>query len=554
MSPENGVVAGTCRSSMYLWDTKQIPNPDLLYNPPRSVLFDNAIITALHADSDFVIAGDNYGTLTLLSGQGRTIYRLNASEAPAPKALDINSLPFNQLSAIFKEKVNDIVRVSRWVLASFASGRVGLYDIFAPELAAPIAALPVRPPAGAPALAGFSFGVAGQKVYCLAHPPAKDPKTGHLRLSLEAWTPEVAYGSFAECALRRSTWLRPPVPMLAAMVARVARSPALYAQENAWALAAVGDAERFLNEARAGIERAAPFLLVRRMVKAFDEFESALVPLECGPVKDKYKKAFRAAAAEFFHAIKTVKDVIEFYAPPVDTIPPPPPPPVNSILPPPPPPVDVIPPPSVDNIPPPPPPPATSNPTSSIPPPPLPSPAEMPNRPIAVVRRKSAMMARQLVPAVASVASPLSASPCSVSPSSLVPALSPSSLQPQKEEGKDGDSDSNALSVSSPRAELTREERMGEMLADLDVTLMGFHNKVGDAIESFDRACNADPPGSDSAKTMALLSMYTRLYQFGEDLKEAGKDVAALRGAPTNNTWHGQGGNYTIPIEIKPSK
>lgn len=93
-----------------------------------------------------------------------------------------------------------------------------------------------------------------------------------------------------------------------------------------------------------------------------------------------------------------------------------------------------------------------------------------------------------------------------------------------------------------------------EMLADLDVTLMGFHNKVGDAIESFDKACNADPPGSDDAKAMALLSMYTRLYQFGEDFKEAGKDVAMLRGATTNNTWHGTGGNYSTPMEIKSSK
>lgn len=489
MSPKNGVVAGTCRSSMYLWDTTQSPSleTNLLYSAPSVIVFDNAIITALHADSDFIIVGDNYGTLTLLNNKGHTIYRLNANESQGPKTMDINSLPFNQLSAIFKDKVNEIVRVSRWVLASFASGSICLYDIFTPELSTPVDVLPVKASAGAPAVTGFSFCIAGQKVYCLAHPPVKDPKSGLLRLPLEAWTPDVPYGSFTECALRKSTWLKPPVPMLAGMVSKLCKSNVMRDQEHEEVLKNAKAAEHFLKECKNDVVRAAPFLLIRRMVHAYDEFEHTVTTLERGSIKEKHKKAFFAAAAEFFRAIKTVKDVIEFCAPP-----------------------------------------------------PLPPPD---GAPLSVVRKKS------------SVAIPvqLQTSPASLSPSSLSPPpppLPPAAIQAMD----DKDSDSSSVASSSLQSTLTREDRINEMLAELDITLMGLHNKIGDVIESFDRACNADPPGSDNAKALALLSMYTRLYQFGEDFKEVGKDVAELRDVTTNSTWHGTGGNYSIPMEIKPSK
>lgn len=496
MSQENGVVAGTCRSSMYLWDTTQTPSPEthLLYNVPVSTTFDNVIITALHADSDFIIVGDNYGVLTLLSSKGKEIYRLNASESQAPKTININSLPFNQLSAVFKEKVNDILRVGRWVLASFASGRICLYDIFTPELSAPIDTLPLKPPLGAPAVTGFTFCIAGQKVYCLAHPPAKDPKSGYLRLSLEAWTPEVGYGSFTDYALRRSTWLKPPVPMLVALLEKFCKSHILNDQEHAAILKETKAAEHFLREREKDIVRIAPFLLIRRVVGAYDAFESCASTLSAGPVKEKHKRAFYSAAAEFFRSVKTVKDVIEFYAPP---------------------------------------PPGTPTSVSSL------------SAPVSVIRRKSLKV-------------PVTSAPLQtpLSPSGLSSA--PPSAQPQQDDGRDKDPDASSVVLSPPSsssaAALSRDDRIGEMLVDLDTTLMGFHNRVDDAIESFDSACNAEPPVNDDAKTMALMSMYTRLYQFEEDFKEAGKDVAMLRGATTNNTWHGQGGNYNIPIEIKSSK
>ena len=245
------------------------------------------------------------------------------------------------------------------------------------------------------------------------------------------------------------------------------------------------------------------------MVRAHDMFESAALTLEKGSTKEKHKDAFRTNAAEFFRAVKTVRDVLEFYAPKAPALPP-------SVI----------------------------APIASA------SSATAAFTPITVVRSR--------VPTTATAAA--------TTPSASSATLTPSSPPPQPVSSSPA---SSAASASTPRrhhqqtddgpkekgldTETSREERIGEMLADLDTTLMGLYSKMDDAIESFDNACNAEPPSNDT-KALALLSVYTRMYQLNEDLKETGKDVAVIRGAPTSSTWHGQGGNYSVPIEIKSTK
>lgn len=131
------LLVGSCRGYLYIWDIRSGVKDDHMRYKYRTVVFPKCIITAILADNDFIVTGDNDGNLVLLDPDGNKIYYLNTSHTTGSK-VDIESIPINQLGKAFQNRVKKIIRIGRWIIASFENGRVELYDIFTADLAKPI--------------------------------------------------------------------------------------------------------------------------------------------------------------------------------------------------------------------------------------------------------------------------------------------------------------------------------------------------------------------------------------------------------------------------------
>eukprot|EP00727_Mastigamoeba_balamuthi_P000848 m51a1_g10760 hypothetical protein (819) ;mRNA; f:7714-10469 len=134
-----------------------------------AVTFENRIVTAVHVDAHFVLTGDNWGNVSLHTRGGRLVYHLTRDRR-APSDVDMREVDLTRLSALFKARVNRLARVGRWVVAALENSRIELYDIFTPSLATPCdsyahpTAAPVR-----------DMALLDQRVYALLAPAAAAP-------------------------------------------------------------------------------------------------------------------------------------------------------------------------------------------------------------------------------------------------------------------------------------------------------------------------------------------------------------------------------------------
>ena len=137
VSKNKGLLVGSCREYLYIWDLYSADKDERLRYKYHTSVFPNNIITAVHADDDFLIVGDNDGRVMLLDTEGNDVYRLNTPRFTGCK-VDIESIPISQLGIAFRNKVSKISRTGRWVTAAFENGRVELFDIFTPDAIDPV--------------------------------------------------------------------------------------------------------------------------------------------------------------------------------------------------------------------------------------------------------------------------------------------------------------------------------------------------------------------------------------------------------------------------------
>jgi len=100
---------------------------------------------------------------------------------------------------------------------------------------------------------------------------------------------------------------------------------------------------------------------------------------------------------------------------------------------------------------------------------------------------------------------------------------------------KVGGSESTGESVS----ESGRIENMLNKVVD---DLGSVEEQIKGTISDFDKECNAGVPDPDMITP--LLSVYTKLRQLHEDLKETGKEIGEFLGENTSGEWWAGGGDY----------
>ena len=129
----DGTVVGTCRDCLYIWLTSGAPG---LVEPFQTVKFDGCLLSSVAVDSHLILVGDNFGGITVHTKTGRYLYYLNRVKNDADP-LDLQTTQLSQLSSAFRTKVNRLVRIGRWVFAACENSRIKVFDIFSPGLTAP---------------------------------------------------------------------------------------------------------------------------------------------------------------------------------------------------------------------------------------------------------------------------------------------------------------------------------------------------------------------------------------------------------------------------------
>jgi len=114
---------------------------------------------------------------------------------------------------------------------------------------------------------------------------------------------------------------------------------------------------------------------------------------------------------------------------------------------------------------------------------------------------------------------------------------------------------SRSPSVYARSAPVVREAGIEGMLAGVLEDLGCAHDTTLSMIETFDDACNKElrDQERDQDRINPLLSIFTKLRQLDEDMKEAAKEISKLCGQDTSDTfedpenpsqWWGNGGEY----------
>jgi len=84
--------------------------------------------------------------------------------------------------------------------------------------------------------------------------------------------------------------------------------------------------------------------------------------------------------------------------------------------------------------------------------------------------------------------------------------------------------------------------RIEGMLNKVVDDLGSVEEQIRGTIADFDKECNAGVPDPDMITP--LLSVYTKLRQLHEDLKETGKEIGEFLGENTSGEWWAGGGDY----------
>jgi len=111
--------------------------------------------------------------------------------------------------------------------------------------------------------------------------------------------------------------------------------------------------------------------------------------------------------------------------------------------------------------------------------------------------------------------------------------------QHKKTRGRAASSAKFGGSESTGDGESGRIENMLNKVVD---DLGSVEEQIKGTISDFDKECNAGVPDPDMITP--LLSVYTKLRQLHEDLKETGKEIGEFLGENTSGEWWAGGGDY----------
>jgi len=101
---------------------------------------------------------------------------------------------------------------------------------------------------------------------------------------------------------------------------------------------------------------------------------------------------------------------------------------------------------------------------------------------------------------------------------------------------------SSKLGGSESTGDGTESGRIEGMLNKVVDDLGSVEEQIKGTIADFDKECNAGVPDPDMITP--LLSVYTKLRQLHEDLKETGKEIGEFLGENTSGEWWAGGGDY----------
>ena len=177
--------------------------------PYPTVRFDGCLLSAVAVDSHLILVGDNYGGITVHTRTGRYLYHLNRTRNDA-ESLNLQSTQLTHLTNVFRAKINKLVRVGRWVFAACEDSRIKVFDLFAPGVDAPCDAF-THPTAGTSVR---DLCVAGRRVHGLAAYPVDAKTKARPRLDLVTWTPRLDNDGLALFAGNDKLWEAAPVVLV----------------------------------------------------------------------------------------------------------------------------------------------------------------------------------------------------------------------------------------------------------------------------------------------------------------------------------------------------
>lgn len=291
-------MVGTCRSNMYIWNLNDEVDERGQFSH-RTIKFSRCMITAVHLDKDFIIAGDNNGNLTLLNQFGQDIYCLNNVPKSASSDTDIENIPISQLSVAFKNKVNRITRVGRWVVASFDNGHMEMYDIFSPDLTSPVDEY-VNQTAGGVGGVLRELCLSGGRIMA-TYSGGKDPKTDKLRTKPDVvvWTPKTESEGFELFAEQTSgmSATQSPNKIIETMLDKMAKKIASFEEYKEYR-------HQLTSKKNANItKKVIPFYLSQKVVENLDTFEQYLLRVSKSGNVSKYKDYLEECSKQHRHFI-----------------------------------------------------------------------------------------------------------------------------------------------------------------------------------------------------------------------------------------------------------
>jgi len=475
----NGIIAGVSQSNICIWDIRSTPTP--LVPPCRTDKFESTVPIVVYADPALCLVGDNFGAVSLFTRNGRYINTLNKVKTEALD--DGGSIQRTKVTSLLRNKINRIIRTGRWVLASCENGRLIALDVFAANASQPAAVLE-HPTSG---YAMRDMSSIADAVYALAvrQEASGDGKSG---TDLIIWHPNLPLGGIRSLCKGPGQWEIDYPGILRCMCANgtpLAKNAEQYFPKGSFPVhdRTLTSAMLYfgaLSDMALRLGPEVPFTLFQNSARCFNNYIGAFSRI----IKEKKPQTkvcpeIDALRLEFMRSIDTLFETFEFVA----------------------------------------------------------QAARVNETPLSYSERSS-IIELSGPPSAASLSVGGRTRSLSFMGGSSARARSGSASKTVIQ--RSGSSLSNAsLPVQSPEDE---EEFAIEELLDASLDSLGEVYEQSTCLsDHFDATCTDTLRDQERASDM--LSLYTKLLQLGEDLKEIGRTIADLRGFDELEWWSG-GGQY----------
>ena len=278
----------------------------------------NNVITAIHAGGNLIVIGDNNGLVTLLDAHGDVIYGLCDGRDKGPAEFETTPL-IDLPPEAYKNKVNQVLRVGRWVVASLDNGRIELYDIFTERAPEPVDAY-LNPGAsggggGVNGSGAREITVFDKRVVAL-YAATRDAKgRGKIKPDVLCWAPRTAHESFEFFAgLPTATWIDSPLKVVAESMGANARALSTrdeFADHCAKLRESVVRLEEF-DALQTKADAALPFQFVQDLQANCDNYARALRKINKGTKIFRHKDALDTAARNFYSSLEMIAVITDY--------------------------------------------------------------------------------------------------------------------------------------------------------------------------------------------------------------------------------------------------